>query len=281
MKKWVLLIGLAAAGLAIIPDTSDACFRRRCRPVPCPPVVVCPVCPLYPPAPVPPAGAMVKIKGKTYRLLDAADQGQFEEKTRPATITALVTQLLTKFPDAKMAGMGITKTTDTRVDAEKRNVRVTGFIHAFKKEGDHDYHMILGDGPNADNPVYLNVEVSGIPVGGTNANRMKLIAVRDEFKQAFNLGKTGPAGYKQPVEPIAVRITGSLFWDVDHAPGVVGPGNLKPKTSWEIHPVSAIEFLEPSPNPAGGQTNGQPGRQLFTPGAGRPAMEYASTATFK
>jgi hypothetical protein len=89
----------------------------------------------------------------------------------------------------------------------------------------------------------LNVEVSGIPVGGTNANRKRLIEVRDQFQQAFSLGATGPKGYKRPHEPIPVRITGSLFWDVDHAPGAVGPDDLKPGTSWEIHPVSAIEFL--------------------------------------
>lgn len=126
---------------------------------------------------------------------------------------------------------------------EKRQVRVTGFIHAFKKEGDNDYHIILGDGPDAESAVYLNVEVSGIPVGGTNANRQRLIAVRNQFKETFNLGATGPNRYKRPHEPIPVRITGSLFWDVDHPPGAVGPDDMKPKTSWEIHPVSTIEFL--------------------------------------
>jgi hypothetical protein len=217
----------------------------------------------------------VTIKGKTYRLLDTVDQGQFSEQPRPATasgiadedtftgtdrllpkttivdadieefatVAALVNNLLTNFPDKAMGKKGITRATDTRVDAEKRNVRVTGFIHAFKKEGDNDYHVILGDGSDAENPVYLNVEVSGIPVSGTNANRKRLVAVREEFKQTFRLSSTGPTGYKRPHQPIPVRITGSLFWDVDHAPGVVGPGDLKPKSSWEIHPVSAIECL--------------------------------------
>jgi hypothetical protein len=310
MKKWVLLISLALAGLAIIPDAGEACFRRRRHPAPCRPVVVCPT---YLPVPVRPAIPAVTIKGKTYRLLDTADQGQFAEQPRPATATAagtadedtftgtdrllpkttivdanvetfatvsaLVKDLLTKFPDKDMAAMGIDRTTDTRVDAEKRNVRVTGFIHAFKKEGDNDYHVILGDGPLALDPVYLNVEVSGIPVGGTNANRKILIAVREEFKQAFNLGSTGPIGYKKPHDPIPVRITGSLFWDVDHKPGVVGPGDLKPKTSWEIHPVSAIEFLES--NSAAEQTNGWPGRRLFGAGTRRFSLDFAPLAASK
>jgi hypothetical protein len=293
MKKWVLLFSLAIAGLALVPDSGEACFRRRCRIAPCPPVFFypayapapCPpapyppgvVVPTYPPAPVAPAIPVVKIKGRTYRLLDTVDQGQFQEPSRPAAVTAagipgddtftgtdrllpkttivdaevedfatvaaLVNQVLTKNSDETMANMGITRSTDTRVDAEKRNVRVNGFIHAFKKEGDNDYHVILGDGPNAESAVYLNVEVSGIPVGGTTANRKQLMAVRDQFKQTFNLSASGPKGYKRPNEPIPVRITGSLFWDVDHPPGAVGPGDLKPKTAWEIHPVSVIEFL--------------------------------------
>jgi hypothetical protein len=219
---------------------------------------------------------VVTIKGKTYRLLDTADQGEFEEKAQRPTVTAsgisgddtfggtdrltpkttivvanveeftsvaaLLDGLLADFPDKDMAKMGIKRDTDTRVAAEKRNVRVTGFIHAFKKEGDNDYHVILGDGPNAATAVFLNVEVSGIPVGGTKANRDQLIAVRDQFKAAFNLGATGPANYKRPHAPIPVKITGSLFWDVDHKPGAVGPSDMKPTTSWEIHPVSAIEF---------------------------------------
>jgi hypothetical protein len=188
MKKWVLLLSLAVAGMALIPDVGDACFRRRCRTAPCPPAP-CPlvvVFPAYPPAPVPAVIPAVTIKGKTYRLLDTKDQGQFQEPTRPATVTAagiaeddtftgtdrllpkttivdaqveefstvaaLVNQLLNQNPDQKMAGMGITRTTDTRVTAEKRNVRVIGFIHAFKKEGDNDYHVILGDGLDAGTP---------------------------------------------------------------------------------------------------------------------------------
>jgi hypothetical protein len=275
MKKWVLLSALVAAALALLPESGESCPRRCWRAAPCPTIVVWQA---PPPAPAAVAVPTVTIKGKTYRLLDVADQGEFAEPRRPATVTAagiseddtftgtdrllpkttivdaeveefptvasLVKQILSKNPDSKMADMGITRATDDRVEAEMRNVRVRGFIHAFKKEGDNDYHVILGDGPDADAPVYLNVEVSGIPVGGTNANRKRLAAVRDQFKQAFNLGATGPAGYKRPHEPIPVRVTGSLFWDVDHKPGAVGPADLKPKSAWEIHPVSAIEFLD-------------------------------------
>jgi hypothetical protein len=227
------------------------------------------------PAPAALTVPTVTIGRKTYRLLDAVDNGEFKEETRRpmvtisgiddddtftgtdrltpkttivdartdqfASVAALVGQLQ---PDSDMAQMDITRSTDTRVDAEKRNVHVKGFIHAFKKEGDNDYHVILGDGPDANNGVFLNVEVSGIPVGGTNANRNRLIQVRELFKNTLHLGATGPNGYKRPHEPIPVEITGSLFWDVDHKPGKVGPSDMAPKTSWEIHPVSEIKFLD-------------------------------------
>jgi hypothetical protein len=225
----------------------------------------------------------VTIKGKTYRLLDTVDQGEFEEPVKPtgtvegasagisgddvfnatdrklpkttiadapvedfASVAALVKDITTKNSDEKMQkSSGITKKTMTRVAAENRNVRVKGYIHAFKKEGDNDYHVIFGDAPGGAAPEYMNVEVSGLPVGGTAENRKRLTDVRNEFKTQFKLGRTGPGSFKRPHEPIPVQITGSLFWDVDHKPGVVGPDDLKPKTSWEIHPISEIVFLDP------------------------------------
>jgi hypothetical protein len=51
--------------------------------------------------------------------------------------------------------------------------------------------------------------------------------------------------YFRPDPPVPIRVTGSLFWDVDHEdPPYVGPNDFKPKTAWEIHPISDIEFLE-------------------------------------
>ena len=41
----------------------------------------------------------------------------------------------------------ITEDADSdRVQEEKRNVSVTAFLYATKKEADNDYHMILGAG---------------------------------------------------------------------------------------------------------------------------------------
>ena len=289
MKKWFAPFAVAVALVALVPDAGEAqIFRRRCRPVvyPCPPVVF-PPCPPLAIVPPPPAESVV-VKGRRYWLHETADQGEFREEaaTPPSlranlpdpdnvfdgehrklpkttivdaavveefdSVAALVDNILDRADDAEMkASSGITRTTATRHDHEKRNVRVTGFIYAYVKEDDNDYHIILGDAPGTVPPVFLNVEVSGIPVGGTAANRNRLTAVRDEFKAAFSLGEKGPTKYKKFLNetgansPVPVRIGGSLFWDVDHGPGTVGPKEFRPQTSWEIHPVSEIVFVGP------------------------------------
>jgi len=40
--------------------------------------------------------------------------------------------------------------------------------------------------------------------------------------------------------PVHVRITGSLFWDGEHAKQHVGPEGLQPDTAWEIHPIKDL-----------------------------------------
>ncbi len=282
MKKWLALFALAVTALATIPDVSEAGpFRRNvtyCQPVmPCCPVVVWPpVVPMAPPV------TTVTIKGKAYRVVETGDRDEYEDTDiQPPAVTgatgiadfdvfkgtdrrvpkttlvpigdapvetfASVSELIaTLVTDAKMVAMKISHDpTSDRVKAETRNVQVTGCIYAFKKEDDNDYHVVLGDGPGTQTPNYLNVEVSGIPVGGTAANRKTLVAVRKDFKDAFSLPATGPKSYAKMDSPVPVRITGSLFFDVDHPAGAVGPTGLKPKTAWEIHPVSQIEFLTP------------------------------------
>jgi hypothetical protein len=49
-------------------------------------------------------------------------------------------------------------------------------------------------------------------------------------------------GYKKFAPPIAVILEGSVFFDVDHPAGAVGPAGLKPSSAWEIHPLTDIIF---------------------------------------
>jgi hypothetical protein len=133
-----------------------------------------------------------------------------------------------------------------RVSEEDRNVTVNGFLYAVKFEGgpkgDHDFHVIVGNERDAANRVFLNVEVSGLPPAGDPAfGRLK--AARDKFKAHFaDMGVVIGTGFSKFPEGIPVRVTGSLFYDIDHLPGVVGPAGMRPATAWEIHPVTDIVF---------------------------------------
>lgn len=131
---------------------------------------------------------------------------------------------------------------------EQRNVTVEGWILAVGKEKDNDFHLIVstdpadGARPNPNRDDLLNVEISALPPLGS-ASRDVLVEVRKRFRDHFV--PTVPdavAGYT-PLEPVHVRITGSLFFDVDHPADLVGPGPPKPSTAWEIHPVADLAVL--------------------------------------
>ena len=129
--------------------------------------------------------------------------------------------------------------TSDRAAEEQHNVTVTGFLYASTKESDNDFHCIVGMAPDQPQQ-FLNVEVSGLPVSGSF--RAPLKAVRDAFEDFFGDDLPTSRGYSKFDPPIKVRITGSLFFDVDHKAGVIGPAGFRPKTAWEIHPVSEIVF---------------------------------------
>jgi hypothetical protein len=143
--------------------------------------------------------------------------------------------------DDEMMALGISKAPDSqRVDAEQRNVTVPAFIYAASKEKDNDFHVILG-GPDALNTgKFMNAEVSGLPTGSF---RQQLTVPRQAFKDYFGDSLPGRS-YDIYDPPISVTVTGSLFFDVDHPAGAVGPSGYKPQTAWEIHPISSISFAQ-------------------------------------
>ena len=54
--------------------------------------------------------------------------------------------------DQDMADLGIGRGPGVdRVKQEQLNVRVKAYIYTFSKESDNDYHVILGDAPDAPN----------------------------------------------------------------------------------------------------------------------------------
>jgi hypothetical protein len=124
-----------------------------------------------------------------------------------------------------------------RVAEEEYEITVTAYLCAAGKQSDNDYHLIIGAGPRSTETAKLNVEISGLrPRGG-----QELRDARHEFDE-YCLSKWGGppgGGYTYLDPPERVKITGSLFFDVDHGPGAVGPRKWQEDfdTSWEIHPI--------------------------------------------
>lgn len=132
-----------------------------------------------------------------------------------------------------------------RVKEEQHNVAVVCYLYAAAKMDDNDFHLIIGGGPGAPTNVKMNVEISGLPLDGPD--RPALLAVREEFK-AFclqNWGAIPGSTYKYCQPPLRVRITGSIFFDVEHGPFSVGPVTLRKyiDSSWEIHPITRFEVI--------------------------------------
>lgn len=132
----------------------------------------------------------------------------------------------------------------TRTNREERNVVVDAYLVAVSFESDRDYHLILREKTCQKPSCLMTAEVGGLPIAGND------LAILAEARETFQVGfgdvlpnsESDPAVIFKP--PVPVRVHGSLFYDIDHKPGAVGPGKLKPNTAWEIHPVREIE-IEP------------------------------------
>jgi hypothetical protein len=158
-----------------------------------------------------------------------------------STIAALRSSLAT---DQQMLSLGITKAPDSpRTPEEQHNVTVGGLILAISKESDNDFHLIVGDPACSQAGCLINVEVSGLPQQAGDPNRPTLTMVRTKFLAFFAGTEPGTSGgYDRFNPPIPVTLTGSLFFDVDHKAGAVGPSGLQPSSAWEIHPLTDITF---------------------------------------
>jgi hypothetical protein len=164
----------------------------------------------------------------------------------PKNFSDLGALMDTLIPDSQMRAMHISKTADSgRLPQEEVLVTVTAFLYASSRESDNDFHCIVGRDPSQ-SARFMNVEVSGLPASGSQFF-LPLSTARNEFKTFFTANGDGlpSQGYDKYTPPIAIAVTGSLFFDVDHVPPAVGPTGMKPLTAWEIHPVSDIRFEQP------------------------------------
>ncbi len=158
-------------------------------------------------------------------------------------VKALVDSLT---PDATMKKHKPKITKDAksdRVEEEKRNVRVDAFLYAASREGDNDFHLIVGTDPKSKKLTCMNMEVSGLPPKSA-ASFAGIKGARDSFKKLLD-NKLPGSGYHFYRPPIPITIGGSLFYDVTHATGGhPGPQDLRPSiaTITEVHPVTKIAF---------------------------------------
>ena len=166
--------------------------------------------------------------------------------TAPMENFADVSALIATLPSVDtMVKLNIpTTSTSNRVQQEKRNVHVTGFLFAASREADNDFHTIIGRDPNAGQEMYMTMEISGLPPANSPAFAA-LNAARTAFEQFFGTANLPGAGYHFYQPPIPVVIEGSLFFDATHSTGQApGPPSLKSRmpTIWEVHPVSKIKL---------------------------------------
>lgn len=127
-----------------------------------------------------------------------------------------------------------------RVTQEKRNVTITtAFIYAVSREDDNDFHVIIGDSLPYDVSKSITVEISGLPNPPNNATD-SIQNTRTVFESFF--GEKCSGAYTVFSPPIKISVNGSLFFDIDHAAGIIGTGIYKPQSCWEIHPVNSITF---------------------------------------
>lgn len=138
-----------------------------------------------------------------------------------------------------------TAASSARLPEENQNVTVDAWIHFAKKEADNDYHLIIGTSENADDSALMNVEISGLPPQQSKSFA-RLQNARNSFEGMFagSLSQLQQSGYAK-LTPVHVHITGSLFYDIDHAAGVVGPTHYRAKSAWEVHPISSITAANP------------------------------------
>ncbi|MGZ4048732.1 MAG: hypothetical protein ACXVPU_03650 [Bacteroidia bacterium] len=143
--------------------------------------------------------------------------------------------------DTYMLGKHLTLSSP-RITEEKRNVSITNaYLYAISRESDNDYHMIIGDG-TATPTTLMNCECGGLPAtSATSYHTMK--TARDYIKSYFGTDFCGTSGYTHFAHPIHITVLkGSLFYDIDHSPGTIGPTGFRANTSWEMHPISTITF---------------------------------------
>ncbi len=125
------------------------------------------------------------------------------------------------------------------------NAWIVAVKHEHSATGDNDFHIVVADSPAKPFNHVMNMEVAGLPKTGPDVTGLK--NVRVAFLSFFT--STPPSGAFRAVKPpIHVSVEGSFYFDGEHTAGGKsdpGPAWAKPKTVWEVHPISKITRLNP------------------------------------
>ncbi len=126
---------------------------------------------------------------------------------------------------------------------EDRNVYIKrAFIFYIAAESDNDFHIIIGDTIDGERTHFLTAEIAGLPIDTTTQAYDMLRDTRRMLYEQFPSFFEGKM--RRSFRPISrfpeIEIRGSLFFDNRHGVGERGTGNIKPESSWEIHPVTFL-----------------------------------------
>ncbi len=166
-----------------------------------------------------------------------------------------VNKFLTTFadlhPDRDMPAL--VGSSNGRVPLEDFNATITtAWLFCFAKESDEDYHLVIGNKKNINDPAnrFIIVEISGLPSAPGNARTVLSQAQTDFF--AITEGAVCESGYfwfDDGNDPVKIKVTGSVYWDKEHWSttnnriNAHGPTELRPRltTVWELHPITGIQ----------------------------------------
>jgi hypothetical protein len=127
-------------------------------------------------------------------------------------------------------------------------VSTEGWIYLIATEGnDCEYHIQMADDPHNGSPCMV-VEVPKPDAKSVKSKtlRAKIKSVRNIIRTNIFNGSEPPSSGKVLAQPVYVRITGQLFYDDFHiGTPPRGKKGMKAANLWEIHPVTAIEFVSP------------------------------------
>ena len=150
----------------------------------------------------------------------------------PPTVFKELKMLLAKMPtDAIFKGLNLSRDAPRQPIEQVSYGVKNAFLWGIKKESDNDFHLIVGDSLGQN---FLTCEVTGLP-DAQNANFKLFKGVRDSVLAI--VGTVSGNSYIKFKPALKISIIGSLFFDTDHAAGVVGFDQCHPKTACELHPV--------------------------------------------